>query len=712
MPTVNWIRLGSGGYYEKSINDGGSFSQLSLASVKTDTESWVGPSNTLGLYFKSSKVGLGTVTPGEFLHLKDGANDLFFKVEQSTAAKVVGIKISNSGTGTSADWIIQINASGTNLRFINNGTTRFAINSGGGVVVNAAYTLPSVDGTNDQVLTTNGSGAVTWTGKAGGGGSGLTNLNGQAGATQAFANDTNVTIVSATNTHTLTWAGLLGLARGGVNADLSATGGAKQVLKQATAGAAITVGTISSVDLSDYDTLGPFINVAVPRASIGDGTGVVPGNTSANNTTNLNALLASATYCPVAGAVLYFPPGAYSFNNNITVTNQNVWFMGGGQQGTVFSFTAGGIVCSFNNTLTQRFQITDITLVSFALGTETAISIAYSSSVESGSNQGMIRDVTIRAGGTNQFQSSWWAKGIALSNVQDVYIQRCNISGSSGNPTTGSITIGTSSLVVASSTGYKAGQTITVVNDDATVSTYTISSVVGTTVTISGVASKTATAKAVNQVAPYAGTYGITATNRAVGIFVFECDFRWLEYAFKGDKATESVWMKFGAVGACDYGFYVDGSTLVDLTTPAQSDGFQVIGNDMACRKRGIYMDNTAQGIFSQNVFYNYPGNFPFIAIQLTGGSFFNRVCENMFVKAYASTNNYYGAYINGTVNNISNNLGQGISGDSNPFQASIFLDTGNDYNILVGNNYFAVAANIVTTIGSGAHNIASANQP
>jgi hypothetical protein len=49
--------------------------------------------------------------------------------------------------------------------------------------------------------------------------------------------------------------GLLGLARGGTNADLSATGGSGQYVKQSSAGAALTVGTIASGDLpSTADT--------------------------------------------------------------------------------------------------------------------------------------------------------------------------------------------------------------------------------------------------------------------------------------------------------------------------------------------------------------------------------------------------------------------------------------------------------------------------
>ena len=72
------------------------------------------------------------------------------------------------------------------------------------------------------------------------------------------ANDTNVTLaLSGTPatallqnvTITAGWTGLLGLARGGTDADLSATGGAKNYLKQSSAGAAITVGTIPASDI-------------------------------------------------------------------------------------------------------------------------------------------------------------------------------------------------------------------------------------------------------------------------------------------------------------------------------------------------------------------------------------------------------------------------------------------------------------------------------
>lgn len=72
-------------------------------------------------------------------------------------------------------------------------------------------------------------------------------------------NDTNVTVtlggspstaLLAATSLTLGWSGQLSLARGGTGADLSATGGTGQYVKQATAGGAFTVGTIPASDIA------------------------------------------------------------------------------------------------------------------------------------------------------------------------------------------------------------------------------------------------------------------------------------------------------------------------------------------------------------------------------------------------------------------------------------------------------------------------------
>lgn len=60
-------------------------------------------------------------------------------------------------------------------------------------------------------------------------------LNGLTASSQYFANDTNVTIVSAIDTHTITWAGQLAVARGGTGAANAA--GARSNLSAAASGA-------------------------------------------------------------------------------------------------------------------------------------------------------------------------------------------------------------------------------------------------------------------------------------------------------------------------------------------------------------------------------------------------------------------------------------------------------------------------------------------
>lgn len=83
---------------------------------------------------------------------------------------------------------------------------------GGGLL----YILPSDTPTNGEQLTANISGTtVTLSWDSAGAGSGITSLEGQTGATQTFTDDTNVTIVSGSNAHVITWVGTLAAGRGG-----------------------------------------------------------------------------------------------------------------------------------------------------------------------------------------------------------------------------------------------------------------------------------------------------------------------------------------------------------------------------------------------------------------------------------------------------------------------------------------------------------------
>jgi hypothetical protein len=135
-----------------------------------------------------------------------------------------------------------------------------------------------------------------------------------------------------------TWQGTkVGLAYGGTNADLSATGGTSQFLKQATAGAAITVVQPSVSDLSGFGT-GVATWLATPssanlRAAMTDesGTGALifaGGALGAATATSINGnTFTTGTYTVTGGAGKTF-----TFNNSLTFA---------GSDGSTLTFPSG-----------------------------------------------------------------------------------------------------------------------------------------------------------------------------------------------------------------------------------------------------------------------------------------------------------------------------------------------------------------------------------
>ncbi len=136
-----------------------------------------------------------------------------------------------------------------------------------------ALTLSSLNCTGNQnggVITTNSSGhLVCADDDATPPGAGITTLNGQVGTVQTFANDTNITISSAGDVHTLGWSGTLSVARGGtgsgtaagartnlgaaasgVNGDITST----TALNTITPSGALTVGSTSQTALLQGST--------------------------------------------------------------------------------------------------------------------------------------------------------------------------------------------------------------------------------------------------------------------------------------------------------------------------------------------------------------------------------------------------------------------------------------------------------------------------
>jgi len=184
-------------------------------TLRHNGNTWVASSF---LWSNGTKVGIGTASPATALDVNGvitatGGNSNLWNLSSDSlkapwyynAGKIIQRQFLNVGIGTlTPDAALHVV-----------GTTHF-----GGHI----YTWPGDDGTNNQVLTTDGAGNLTWTTKAGATpASGITSLNGQEGLAQTFVNGTNVTITSADNAHTIGWIGDLSVANGGTGVSTLAT---------------------------------------------------------------------------------------------------------------------------------------------------------------------------------------------------------------------------------------------------------------------------------------------------------------------------------------------------------------------------------------------------------------------------------------------------------------------------------------------------------
>lgn len=118
------------------------------------------------------------------------------------------------------------------------------------VAITAPATSATLTLANSSTLATSGANSITLTS------TGSTNITLPTSGT--LVNSAVTTLSSLTSIGTIgtgTWQGTtIGLSYGGTNADLSATGGTSQVLKQSSSGAAITVGQLAASDLSNGTT--------------------------------------------------------------------------------------------------------------------------------------------------------------------------------------------------------------------------------------------------------------------------------------------------------------------------------------------------------------------------------------------------------------------------------------------------------------------------
>jgi hypothetical protein len=188
-----------------------------------------------------------------------------------------------------------------------------------------------------------------------GGGSGLLSLEGQTGNTQTFTDDTNVTIVSGSDAHVITWAGVLAMNRGGLGVALSDPNADRILFWDDSAGAHtyLTLGTNLSITGTTLDAAGGGGSVATD--SIWDTAGDIAVATGANTAAKLPIGSDGQVLKVVAGAVAWAADatgGAGSVNIGDAIgsgTATRVLFEGAGP---VFADDAGLTYNSSTDTLT------------------------------------------------------------------------------------------------------------------------------------------------------------------------------------------------------------------------------------------------------------------------------------------------------------------------------------------------------------------------
>ena len=214
----------------------------------------------------------------------------------------------------------------------------------------------------------------------------LGSLNGQTGNSQTFSDDTNVTISSAGDVHTLGWTGTLGVARGGTNLSSYTTGD----LLYASGAAAISklgVGAASQVlqvsgGLPSWQTIN-----------------LLPTGTAANNTLRWDgaswvestALTNDATNIATSGALTI--GGLTTFNGNATQSGAGTFTTGTG------TFTAGG-----------NASITGTTTTAGLTSSGAAVNLNDSSNFGVNINTGTSSGSTVIGGGSNtlEINTSVW----------------------------------------------------------------------------------------------------------------------------------------------------------------------------------------------------------------------------------------------------------------------------------------------------------------
>lgn len=209
----------------------------------------------------------------------------YVRINNAAAGTAVGV--SADGTDTDVNLVLQSKGAGIPIIESANTTTGLRIIQG---TANQHVTnfLFSNTANTRNVTFQDSDGTVAYTSQI------------PAGSPSALTrvNDTNITVTLGGTPSTallqavsltLGWTGQLGLSRGGTNADLSATGGTSQVLKQTSVGGNITVAQLAASDLSNGVTgtgavvLANTPTLITPVLGVASATSINFGQTTLSN---------------------------------------------------------------------------------------------------------------------------------------------------------------------------------------------------------------------------------------------------------------------------------------------------------------------------------------------------------------------------------------------------------------------------------------------
>jgi hypothetical protein len=143
----------------------------------------------------------------------------------------------------------------------------------------------------------------------------ITSLNGLTAATQTFANDTNVTITSATSTHTIGWSGQLSIARGGTG--LSALGTAGQLLRVNSGATALEYFTPTYISAA-ITSLNGLTAATQTFATGSSGTDFNISSTTSTHTFNIPSASAANRGLVTTGTQTF--AGDKTFTNQVLIT--------------------------------------------------------------------------------------------------------------------------------------------------------------------------------------------------------------------------------------------------------------------------------------------------------------------------------------------------------------------------------------------------------